>query len=225
MPSRDVLNRLATVAPEADLPVDAAEEDRILARILASDRPIPRSAWRRPATLALIAVAVVAAAAVVASLEIGRSSPAAPQARGRHHVALTGPRIKLAGYHFRTPAGFTASDAACAPPASVGQPMTVLIRFSAAASADGGCVEAFLLAPGSPTAPPATPADAEPVDVGSYQGYFVSSDTTLYVELPTVNGPHTYLVLYAEGLTEDQLIAVAASGLPSESTSSNRVIR
>lgn len=220
MRTRNALERLAAAAPAVELPADA-EEDRILERILTSPRPTARR--RRPPTLALAGVAVLAAAGIAASLELGNSNPATP-ARGPHHVALRGATLKLAGYDFRTPAGFSASDTACAPPASAGQPMTVLSRFGAAASADGGCVEAFLLAPGSPTAPPATPADAESVDVGSYQGYFVSSDTTLYVALPTANEPSTYLVLYAQGLTEDQLIAVAQSGLPSSSDAGSNTV-
>jgi hypothetical protein len=223
MRTHNELDRLAAAAPHAAPRVGAEEEDRILAGIVARPRDSRRRLGLRP-TLVLVAVALMAAVvAVVATRGTAKLSAA-----GQHRAALSGSGIKFAGYHFKTPAGFKASDTSCTPPASDVQPVAVLNSFAAAASADGGCVEAFLLAPGSPTAPPATPADATPVAVGSYQGYYVSSDTTLYVQLVpllTVNGPATYLVLYGQGLTEDQLIAVAQSGLPSPSAaSSNRVV-
>ncbi len=108
--------------------------------------------------------------------------------------------------------------------------MTVLDRFGAAASADGGCVEAFFLVPGSASAPTPTPV-GQAVEVGSYQGYYDSegdSGATLYVELPQASAGGSapvILALYGQGLTEDQLIAVAESGLPPESASeSNRVV-
>ena len=87
--------------------------------------------------------------------------------------------------------------------------------FAAAASADGGCVEAFYVIS---TSGSAIPQGATPVDVGSYQGYVVAQDgaddSALYVVLP---GPGKYwqaLLLSAKGLTEAQLVAVAQSGLP-----------
>ncbi len=232
MRTRSSLERLAAsgqpLLAQSDALVDAVEEDRIHAQIVSSGRS-PAARRHRPPRAALVAAAVtvIVAASVVAGLELHRGAArvAVPAGHDQHpHMTLDGARIQMAGYHFRTPAGFTATDTACSPPASDGQPVTVLNSFASAASADGGCVEAFLLAPGSPTAPPATPADATPVAVGSYQGYYVPSDTTLYVAIPTANGPSTYLVLYAQGLTEDQLIAIAVSGLPTGSDSSNRVV-
>jgi len=204
MRTRNDLERLEAAGgpllAEADSVVDAAEEERILERILASDRAAAATARPRPAkrvALVLVGAVVLAATAVLASLEIGGHRTAVPPPPAHQHVALTGPKIQLAGYRFRTPAGFKG--------------------FKAAASADGGCVEAFFLIRGNPDAPNPTPTDAQPVAVGSYQGYFVSQGSagdTLYVELPAGPAPHPYLVLYSQGLTEDQLIAVAQSGLP-----------
>src|SRR5579862_2214849 len=210
MRTRNVLTRLAAAAPPAEPLLEAGEEDRIFERLVTAPRP---AAGRlgSPRLRIAAAVCVAAAVAVVSSGVLSRAKPTATH----QHPALSGSRITLAGYHFKTPAGFKASDTSCTPPATDAQAVTVLNSFASAASADGGCVGAFLLAPGSASAPPATPADATPVAVGSYQGYYVSSDTTLYVALETVNGPSTYLVLYAQGLTEDQLIAVAQSGLSS----------
>ena len=225
MRTRNDLERLEAAGrpllAEAESLVDTGEEDRILARILASDRPParPRATRRlRPALLLAAAAVVAAAIAVVSSDVFTRSNPAAAtQTGGPHRVALSGAAFQVAGYRFRSPAGFKASSSSCPGASSGSGPQTVLNGFAAAASADGGCVEAAYLIPGSPSAPDPTPADAQAVDVGSYQGYFVSQGSagdTLYVELPAGPAPHPYLVLFAEGLTEDQLIAVAQSGLP-----------
>ena len=135
----------------------------------------------------------------------------------------------MAGYHFRTPSGFKTSKASCdtvlaqlRADGALGRsgPVTVMNGFKAAASADGGCVEVFIEIPGSPSAPTPSPPPGEAVDVGSYQGYYDSQEgggANLYVELPKAGGDAAhpiFLVLYAQGLTEDQLIAVAQSGLP-----------
>lgn len=224
MRTRNALTRLAAAAPPAEPLLDAGEEDRILARILASPRPAAARSRSPRLRFGAVVGGAVAVAAAVALVSTGVLSGAKPYAT-RRHAALSGSEIKLADYHFKTPAGFKASDTSCAPSASGGRPVAVLNSFAAAASADGGCVEAFLMAPGSSTAPAATPAGAVPVAVGDYQGYYVSSDSTLYVALKTASGPAPYLVLYAQGLTEDQLIAVAQSGLPSGSAaSSNQVV-
>ncbi len=76
----------------------------------------------------------------------------------------------------------------------------------------------------SPTLTIPTPA-GQPVDVGSYQGYYEAQGVgearpasydvrrgVVRLELPG-QAMSTYLVLFAQGLTEDQLIAVAESGL------------
>jgi len=226
MRTRDALERLAAAEPVVELPVDAGEEERILERILASDRVRSRRRPdRRPVLALLLAGAVVAAAAAVAATGAFRSAGPHPRVvePARHHrVVLTGPRIELAGYHFRTPAGFKASKSSCPGASSGSGPTTVLNGFASAASAEGGCVEAFLMRPGSPSAPNATPADTQPVDVGSYQGYIASAGSdgglNLYVELAAGPPPHPYLLLYAQGLDEEQLIAVAVSGLPASPT-------
>ena len=224
MRTRNDLERLEAAGgpllAEADSVVDAAEEERILERILASDRAAAATARPRPAkrvALVLVGAVVLAATAVLASLEIGGHRTAVPPPPAHQHVALTGPKIQLAGYRFRTPTGFRGTSTSCPGASSGSGPQTVVNGFKAAASADGGCVEAFFLIRGNPDAPNPTPTDAQPVAVGSYQGYFVSQGSagdTLYVELPAGPAPHPYLVLYSQGLTEDQLIAVAQSGLP-----------
>ena len=205
MRARNALNRLAAVAPSAEPVLDAVEEDRILARIFASDRPAARLAGRRRLTLALAGVAVVVAGIALASVELPQHSGAA-----RAGLRLTGAPISLAGFHFRTPAGYQDSSSSCG--------ASVTDRFDAAASANGGCVEVFYMIS---TNGSGVPAGATPVDVGAYQGYAVSPDangqTTLYVELPTVAGADfdwQAVVFFSQGLTVDQLVAVAESGLP-----------
>jgi hypothetical protein len=227
MRTRDELERLAVAGRPllagADALVDAAEEGRILARILASDRPAeavarrrstPRALW---AALVLVGAVVVAAGvAVVSTGVLGRSNSPATRPRGDRNLALSGARIELAGYEFKTPAGFKASSDSCvAASSSSSGPVTVMNGFAAAASADGGCIEAFGMVSGS-----GSPAQhgAEPVAVGAYQGYYVpeddSGESTLYIQIPASGDLSHYLALFAEGLTEQQLIAIAQSGLP-----------
>ena len=216
MPARNPIERLAAawrpLLSAADTLVGTAEEDRILEQILASSRnggaTLPAIPRLRAGVL-LAAVASVAAIALVATGVLGRSSPSG--GGGHRHLALSGAKLELAGYRFKTPAGFKASSRSC-----IGTPSDltpVLNGFVAAASAEGGCVEAAseLIGGDSST----VPSGADPVGVGAYQGYLVTQDgsdeSTLYVELPHAGGD---LVLLAKGLTRDQLIAVAESGLP-----------
>jgi hypothetical protein len=227
MRSRDPLERLAAAGrplhAQADALVGAEEENRILAGILASDRrPAPRAHRRRRAALVLVGVAVLAAAGVVASLEVGGGGgSSSPTGRtGHHRVVLSGARIELAGYHFRTPAGFAARNGACpgvdfaGNGSSIGPSGSGTNGFAAAASADGGCLGAFFVAGGYVK----IPDGARPVDVGKYQGYLVAPDSSgaraLYVRLPQMGEYSPYLALFARGLTSEQLIAVAQSGLP-----------
>jgi hypothetical protein len=89
--------------------------------------------------------------------------------------------------------------------------------FAAAASADGGCVEAFILL-ADPGAKGPAEEGATPVSVGAYEGYFMpentSGESTLYVQLPKLGDTRQYLSLLAERLSEQQLVAIAQSGLP-----------
>lgn len=201
------LERLAAAGrpllADAEALVGATEEDRIFQRVLASPRPasrrrIPR---RRVALIVAAATVIAAIAAVSVAALTGRNRGAEPR------VALSGAKITLAGYRFRTPAGFRDSGASCGPSATD--------RFSAAASADGGCIEAFFMisSRGSPV-----PDGSTPVDVGAYQGHLVSeSDSNalrLYVDLPPLSGLSQDVVLFGQGLTAEQLVAIAESGLP-----------
>jgi len=218
MRTRNALERLAAVAPAVELPVDA-EEKRILERILASPRRtgIRR---RRRASLVLAGVAVLAAAGIAAALEVGNSPQSTPQASAHHRVALTGARIELDGYTFRTPAGYKKSSAPCqvsklSPGSGIQSWQKIPLSGSWSASADGGCIQAVLLDGSSVVA-----AGATPVAVGPYKGFLATSPATqgaaqavLFVEIPAASGDH-YLALIANGLTSDQLVAIAESGLP-----------
>jgi hypothetical protein len=255
MHTRNALEHLAVAGrpllTDAESLVDAGEEERILERILASPRTGSIPARRRKATplLALSGIAVVAAVVAVAALELGRD--AQPVSKGHRSHGLTGATIHLAGYRFRTPAGFKTSSSGCEPPfAGSSGPAIVLQGASAAASAAGGCVDggiATLRGHADPTAiVPSIPGHVEPVTLSGYQGYLVAhaqSDgcavepsnpapcprvqpkSLLYIYIPDASDPRhsTYAVLLAQGLTKDQLIAVAESGLqalpPSSTTS------
>ena len=227
MRTSNALERLSAAVParlsQPESVVGEDDEAQILARILATGRPgmeSPRTRRTRPLVLLAAAAAAVAMIAIVSTGLLSRSSSPAAGVGRSGHVVLSGPRIQLAGYRFRTPAGFKPSSASCMPAATAGRPTAVLNGFAAAASADGGCVEAaYLIAPSTLQSSP-IPGSAQPVAVGSYQGYFISQSvdgrSALYVALPKAGGDRNivYLVLLGRDLTEDNLIAVAQSGLP-----------
>lgn len=196
MRTRNALERLAAAAPAVELPVDA-DEDRILARILASPRPARRQVPRLRTAFALVAAIAVAAGVVLATLS-------------HRSTGLSGARIRLAGYTFTTPAGFARSSSSCGSANDFN-------GFAAAASGDGGCLEAFVMFSSRGSV---IPAGADPVTVGAYQGYLLSApgsrQATLYVVLPARGGfvKSQALVLDSQGLSEDQLVAIAESGLP-----------
>jgi hypothetical protein len=209
---------------EADSLVGAVEEDQILERILASSRAPARSRTIRRLRPALLAGVVILVAIVVAAASgaFTQSKSALPQSNGDHRqFGLTGARIQLAGYRFRTPAGFKASTSSCISAPAAEKPRPSIDGFAAAASANGGCVEGvYFVAADWLQTQGLMPDASDAVDVGSYQGYFVppeasGDESTLYVNLPNADGPRVvYLVLYARGVTEQQLIAIAESGLP-----------
>ena len=201
------LQSLADVQPSRDLWADA------LARVGSGDRfRPPRRQLRRASLGAGLVLAATCAALTFTVLD--QSSP----------PALTGVTIQVAGYHFKTPAGFKASSSgACH--LLIGPRMSNLPpspnAFTTAASADGGCIEVtgLILNPASQML-----ADAQPVDVGAYQGYLIHGEllqllvATTYDGIDTLGGPDTqYLVLTTNNLTADQLVAIALSGLPGSS--------
>jgi hypothetical protein len=231
----------------------ASPDDRDWSDVLRRAGAVPKgrtgstSAPRRNVRLVLTLVGIVIVAAVVAvaalkvdrgTQPVGSGTQPVSKVGGHHSHALTGATIQLAGYRFRTPAGFKRSSTCDTSPSDSGPPP--IPRIATAASAEGGCVDggiAILVGTGGPGAILAhIPSYAEPVAVGSYHGYFLShappdgcavpAGTTtpchvpvkmaLYVNIPGAAGPRhlKYVVLYAQGLTEDQLIAVAQSGLP-----------
>jgi len=219
MRTRNALERLAIAGrpllAEADSLVDPEEEERILARILASDPGgslAHRGARRRVPGAVLAALAVAGAAAVVSFALIG-GWPSTP-AGGRQHsqAGLSRRTIALAGYRFRLPAGYMRSTRTCVPVKSTpGHPMTVVYAVRVAAAAEGGCLDVTLTA-----GTPPIPSGAQAVTVGPFNGFLVSAGSgqeTLYLEIPVASGGN-YLVLSAQGLTQGQLLAVARSGFP-----------
>jgi hypothetical protein len=231
------LDRLTRVRPEildrTESVVDVAEEDVILRHILqdcridraiirvgpASSRPA-RSIFRRSlgAAVACVVLAALITVATVSSTGDHRptvTSPSQSTPSSATQTSLAGPTIQLAGYSFRLPAGFSASRSACTDLARALGPSTRMLGsdpFASAASSEGGCIEAVLAA-----GPPATSsASATPVAVGPYKGFVVlvsSTATDLYVEIPAASAHHD-LILFGKGLSPEQLVAIARSGLP-----------
>jgi hypothetical protein len=219
MRTRKALERLAAVGQplvaDADSLLDSGEEELILERIFASGsaREPFRRRRRRWLRVALV-VALTGAVAAVLSLALSGGRPST-LADGRHHpplhLGLSRKTFTLAGYRFRLPAAFKRSSTACHVwQPKPGTPITVTHWFRLEASADGGCLVAVITAGGSPV-----PSGAQPVAVGAYNGFLATqgAQETLYVQLPVAEG-NRYLVLVADGLSPDQLIAIAQSGLP-----------
>lgn len=212
MRTRNSLERLAAAGrpllADGDSLVGPSEQNRILERILISARDAPVYRRRHRTALVLVCATAVAAAIAFGAFAIGRGGA------GHHPQGLTGAAIQLAGYRFRTPAGFTRSSSSCSN-FGPGNGFGINPRanaWSSAGSADGGCVAASMLGmrSGSPI-----PSDAVALDVGGYQGYLVrGSPLVLYVYAPPLDSNTPYLVLTAKGVTQEQLVAIALSGLP-----------
>ena len=244
------LDRLTRARPYAlghtESVLDDADEELILRHILETPRAgetlvalgtasgghEPRT--RRRAVGAVAACVVLAALVTVVGVtstgERSQGRTGTTETRSTSASAapseLSGSTIRLAGYTFRLPAGFAASRGDCTPLARQLGPSVPSLGpdpFASAASADGGCIEAVLVA----GLPAHVPAPATPVTVGPYKGFIVSLSAIppaaqgvakaervdLYVQIPAAGGHH-YFVLLSRGLDSDQLVAVAKSGLP-----------
>ncbi len=84
-------------------------------RVAAPDRPYGAAA--DAIALVLVGAVLVAAVVAVAALPFGHGASVGGTQRRQPHVALTGAQIEIAGFHFRTPAGFKKeADTSCAEP-------------------------------------------------------------------------------------------------------------
>jgi hypothetical protein len=224
----ELISRLRDVDP---LPPDVAERAmQTLRAAMGTSEPagavhITRASRfaqvRHPRRLA--ATVVATAAALVALIGVAltpgdKGSPVPLPTQGSLPPTRpgTGQTMHLASYNFRLPAGYATAASACtALPTDLAStipagPATGL-PTAAAASADGGCVEAALVSREVPI-----PAGAQAVEVGPYSGFVSTSappSVDLYVEIPAFRGYHD-LVLAAKELTANQLVAIAKSGLP-----------
>ena len=175
MRTRNAIERLAAAGrpllADADALMDGDEQEQILERILASDRPAVRR--RRPIVIALVA-AVVIGGAIATVVTHGMSAPPTRAAGGHHEHRADrshdpGGRLPLPDARRLCRFRRVRERDVRLPP---GSPETPANGMRAAASADGGCVEALYLIAGSPNAPTPSPPAGEAVDVGSYQGYY-----------------------------------------------------
>jgi hypothetical protein len=126
------------------------------------------------------------------------------------HPANSIRTVHLAGYTLKLPVSSQASTVPCAPspPPTPGLPETVTQAGGVFTPLDGGCLHTDI-------GGPAVPSGAQPVTVGTYYGYAVSdpaeSTITVYVDFSTT---HTAVFTATDtGLTEQQLIDIAANGL------------
>lgn len=234
MPTHTELERLAAARPavldRTDSVVDEAEESRILDQILlsasssAASVNTPLSA-RSDHSFRIVVrtISGVAAVALVIAVTVAvAGSNGHPLSDHRDHTlrvttpsSSTEPIMRVAGFRFKLPAGYKTVDSPCAasPSPIPGTPLTVIGGLAAAASADGGCIEAGLTGWALTVA---VPQGVQSVKVGPYQGFLSSSPTEtviLYVAIPAADGTH-YLVLTSVGLSADQVVSVAKAGLP-----------
>lgn len=230
----DLVARLGEVEPVSDEALASAEA--ALRAAMTAATGIEPARARRWARRSLVGAGAAAAAAIVAlgSLALaggGAGLTAARRTTGTtpHPAAtVTVParriRIQLAGYRLALPAGYKAVSQNCPalPPnldVNVGVRTLGESPYAAAETGTGSCIEVILAA--GPLATP--PSGAQEVQVGPYPGYLVTNPNSLelYVDLPSAGGQHA-VVLFASGLTADQLIAVAQSGLPPSNNSAVR---
>jgi hypothetical protein len=122
--------------------------------------------------------------------------------------------IELAGYIFPLPAGarvgHDAADASCARkiPPIPGEPETVTEAGGVFTVVNGGCLRADL-------GPATVPAGAQPVTVGTWNGFIASDPTADQITLYVVFSTKGDVVFNATGtgMTASQLIAMAEAGL------------
>lgn len=186
----------------------------------------PRSHSRSSAAgLALVAMLVIGVGTYVAATG-GTTTPHARPLASSSSVSLTGGSIRLAAATIRLPEGFHSQAAQCAPtPAGLDAIPFVGTSYAASAAAGGSCLGAWL----GGTAP--VPIGSKAVTVGTYQGALATDQATgfstlsvtipadLYLHLVSSNGATDpsatlNLVLSAKGLSTAELVAIAASGIP-----------
>src|SRR5579875_518038 len=181
----ELVARLGEAEPLSEEALAAAEAS-LRAVVAASSPSGPARARRRPRrTLAVTAAAATVAAALTAgSLALTGGGPARPTSthagRETHGVTTTHPagvqRFELAGFSLELPAGYHPVDQDC-PALTLPPDVNVAVQspYPAASSPSGGCIEGVLAS--GPLATP--PAGGQQVQVGSYQGYLVTSSDSL----------------------------------------------
>jgi hypothetical protein len=230
----DTLSKFRADVPSRGEAARSQARDALSAAITAAAPPAPQPRTDRAARLRRRVAVAALGALIVAG---GSWYAATTHARGSgapltHATTLTlsGVPIKLAAYTFKTPQDYRpALTYACpsAPGESSGaEPVPVLGGITSAIPQGGGCLF-FALSAGGLYGPPAS---SQPIAVGSYAGFLfdgvdlvngtviapgmTASSTTLFVMIPAASGSH-YLVLSSTTLSDDDLVQVAASGLPS----------
>ena len=172
-----------------------------------------RTLRRRSAAAASVSALGVAAGVTIAT---AGDDPASRDTRSAHghpdvrSTELDGQTIRLAGHTMRLPSGWTArGTAGCFDPdANPGDSGSALSGIATAASAAGGCLEAFLVGPAF------VPPGLTPVRVGSAEGFDATkgSKVQLYIKQPFPSRTPYYLLLTATGISADELVTIAATG-------------
>jgi hypothetical protein len=210
---------------------DISDTTRLAAAPLTEMNHRPRSHGRSFSVgLALVATLLVGIGTYVATTG-GAPAPHARPQTSRSSGSLSGGTIRLAAATFRLPEGFHSQATQCAPtPAGLDAVRFTGSSYTASAAAGGRCLSTWLGASGP------APSGSAAVTVGAYQGALatdrVTGFSTLYVTIPAdlylhvvsstggANASATLdLVLSAKGLSTAELVAIAASGIPTHAAS------
>lgn len=210
----DTLARLREICPvtleDTHLFLDDVGQRHVLEWVVRQPgltAPLPSQSSRRlkPRPAAIAAAAALGAAALGLVAVVAGGNPSMPTTR------LRAAHLRLAGHRFTLPRGYSLTAADTCAPAAIGdgQPLTVIQGMAVAASGVGGCLRAETV-----DGTVQIPAGAQPVTVGSAQGYesVSSNSTTLYVAVPSA--APDYLVLVGTGTSPSQLVAIAATAFP-----------
>jgi hypothetical protein len=229
----EIVGRLGEIDP---LPTEALDRAEVILRAAMASAQTHERSRRRRGLLAGIAAAVVVLIGV-SGVHLATMTDSSRPGQGPRQatratmpaIALTGGTMRLAAATMHLPAGFQTVPSACAPaPSGLGSSISFLnSSFAAAASANGGCIEAWLADATTTVVPP----QAVPVSINSYQGELYNDQGTgfstlyatipadLYVDVVSANGQPDPtatidLVLTANGLSANELESIATAGVP-----------
>jgi hypothetical protein len=189
--------------------------------------------------VAAVVTGVAIAIPIVASGR-GTTPPASTASGHSGHVALTGAAVSLAGYETNLPSSYTIAQvstwAQCsnffvpvgvppAPGTAAPSPQD-FSQIALNASGGNGCLDFGITGnyeqSSAPTKDPVAPTGSQTITIGPYQASIYqaphSSTIALYVQIPTTGGGDHDLIVAAQDLTQQDLVAMLEEALPTQAT-------